>query len=184
MGESFKYCLLFLCIICYSFRRVDADSSCGCDKLDRGSSISTSSSYESSCSAAKDLPKSHLYSKMALIKGGVFEIGTDSPIFTADGEAPARKVHLDDYYIDLYETSNEEFNKFVESTSYVTEAEKFGSSFVFDGILSEEVKAEVSQVVAGAPWWMNIPNTTWRHPEGPNSSLLGAHCILCISYTL
>jgi len=110
---------------------------------------------------------------MALIKGGVFEIGTDEPVFVADGETPARPVELDDFYIDLYEVSNQDFKTFVELTGYVTEAEKFGNSFVFETILDDETKAEVTQVVAAAPWWANIPNATWDKPEGPKSSLTG-----------
>lgn len=39
---------------------------------------------------------------MELIDGGEYEIGTDEPVFEADGEAPARLVLLDDFYLDKY----------------------------------------------------------------------------------
>ncbi len=159
--------ILLFTSLCYG-------SDCGCGKLNRESSGSASNllSDDESCPANK--PRSDGgHSNMALIKGGVFEIGTDEPVFVADGETPARPVELDDFYIDLYEVSNQDFKTFVELTGYVTEAEKFGNSFVFETILDDETKAEVTQVVAAAPWWANIPNATWDKPEGPKSSLTG-----------
>lgn len=172
MRKPLKCYLISLSIMCNFY---GGQSDCGCNNLDRGSSsvISPTSADEDSCPVLKSGSRDGRYSKMAFIKGGIYEVGTDSPVFVADGESPAREVQLEDYYMDQYETSNEEFEKFVNSTSYVTEAEKFGNSFVFEEILSEEVKAGVTQVVASAPWWMNIPNATWRHPEGPNSSIAG-----------
>lgn len=110
---------------------------------------------------------------MVLVNGGTYQIGTDEPVFVADGESPARLVHLDSYYIDAQEVSNQAFHDFIKLSNYVTEAEKFGSSFVFEGILSEKVKSEISQVVAAAPWWMPVPNASWQYPEGPSSSIKG-----------
>ena len=65
-------------------------------------------------------------------------MGTDTPIFVADGEAPARRVQVNDFYMDIHEVSNDEFAKFVKDTNFVTEAEKFGDSFACDYYLSEE----------------------------------------------
>ncbi|KAG7201484.1 hypothetical protein KM043_004243 [Ampulex compressa] len=108
---------------------------------------------------------------MAKVNGGKFSIGTNSPVFTADGEGPRREVFLDSFYIDKWEVSNEDFAVFVESTDYKTEAEVFGDTFVFEGLLSEDVKANIEQAVAQAPWWLPVKNATWRHPEGPDSNI-------------
>ncbi len=132
---------------------------------------------ETSC-FAKDANNNN--NEMVLIKGGQYEIGTDEPVFVADGEAPARQVYLDDYYIDVHEVSNQEFANFVESTSYVTEAERFGSSFVFEGILDDETKSEIPKVVAAAPWWMPVVNASWKFPEGPTSSISGLTFIIFV----
>jgi formylglycine-generating enzyme required for sulfatase activity len=53
---------------------------------------------------------------MALIGGGTFTMGTDIPIFTNDGEAPARRVSLSSFYMDVHEVSNAEFARFVSET--------------------------------------------------------------------
>jgi hypothetical protein len=39
--------------------------------------------------------------------------------------------------------------RFVEATGYVTEAEKFGNSFVVEQFLSEEVSKPITNAVAG-----------------------------------
>ncbi|XP_068763320.1 formylglycine-generating enzyme isoform X2 [Struthio camelus] len=83
--------------------------------------------------------------RMVTVPGGVFTMGTDEPEIQQDGEWPARRVHVSSFYMDQYEVSNEDFEMFVNSTGYVTEAEKFGDSFVFEGMLSEEVKAGIHQ---------------------------------------
>jgi sulfatase modifying factor 1 len=110
---------------------------------------------------------------MVLVKGGIYEIGTDEPVFIADGESPARSVYLDDYFIDKHEVSNQDFAEFVKISNFVTDAEKFGSSFVFEGILSDETKSKISKVVASAPWWMPVTNASWKFPEGLTSSISG-----------
>ncbi|NXD05975.1 SUMF1 enzyme, partial [Nothocercus nigrocapillus] len=115
---------------------------------------------------------------MVTVPGGVFTMGTDEPEIPQDGEGPARRVHVNTFYMDQYEVSNEDFEIFVNSTGYVTEAEKFGDSFVFEGMLSEEVKAEIHQAVAAAPWWLPVKGANWRHPEGPDSNILKRKCFL------
>ncbi|XP_050813481.1 formylglycine-generating enzyme isoform X2 [Gopherus flavomarginatus] len=111
------------------------------------------------------------HSQMALIPTGMFTMGTDEPEIQQDGEWPARKVHVSQFYMDRYEVSNVEFEEFVNATGYVTEAEKFGDSFVFEGMLSEQVKNEIQQAVAAAPWWMPVKGANWRQPEGPDSDI-------------
>jgi len=59
--------------------------------------------------------------QMVNIPAGTFMMGTDNPVFIADGEGPARKVTLDEFYLDKYEVSNAEFEIFVKSKGYKTE---------------------------------------------------------------
>ncbi|KAA0186468.1 hypothetical protein HAZT_HAZT007614 [Hyalella azteca] len=101
-------------------------------------------------------------------------MGTDSPIFIADGEGPARLIEVKPFYLDKYEVSNAKFAKFVKETNYVTEAEKFGDSFVMELELTHAVKSTITQAVAAAPWWLPVKGTDWRHPTGPDSSLKDA----------
>ncbi|XP_004692308.2 PREDICTED: sulfatase-modifying factor 1 isoform X6 [Condylura cristata] len=121
---------------------------------------------------------------MVPIPAGVFTMGTDEPQVRQDGEAPARRVTLDAFYMDAYEVSNADFEKFVNATGYLTEAERFGDSFVFEGMLSERVKAGIQQAVAAAPWWLPVKGANWRHPEGPDSTVLHRpdHPVLHVSW--
>ncbi|XP_069793028.1 formylglycine-generating enzyme isoform X7 [Narcine bancroftii] len=51
------------------------------------------------------------------------------------------------------------------------QAETFGDSFVFEGLLSDKVKNSITQAVAAAPWWLPVKNASWNHPEGPDSNI-------------
>lgn len=109
--------------------------------------------------------------QMVFVRGGEFEMGTDKPVFVADGENPARPVRVNDFYIDVHEVSNAEFERFVNATGHKTEAETFGDSFVLDSAISEETKKGITQAVAAAPWWLPVKGADWRHPEGPDSHI-------------
>ena len=70
--------------------------------------------------------------QMSFIAGGTFLMGTNKPIFKADGEGPERKVEISSFYMDVHEVSNADFEVFVKSTGYVTEVKiKFNKSFSF-----------------------------------------------------
>lgn len=108
--------------------------------------------------------------KMKLISGGTFDMGSDSPDgFPADGEGPVRKVAVDDFYIAPHAVTNTEFARFVEHTGYVTEAERFGWSYVFHLFASEA--ATTGGAPQGAPWWLAINGACWSKPEGPDSTI-------------
>jgi len=137
---------------------------CGKDNTEQSCSI-TSKNHEE-CSNKKQ----ERFHDMVYIENGKYVMGTDNPVFVADGESPARPVELDGYYIDIHEVSNAKFASFVQATKYVTEAEKFRSSFVFEGIVSNDLKAKIAQAVAAAPWWLPV-EAAWNHPEGPDTSI-------------
>lgn len=100
-------------------------------------------------------------------------MGSEAPgHFPADGEGPVRKVSLDAFYLDLFPVTNQQFAEFAKATGYVTDAERFGSSFVFEGhIPAERRKSLVEGTVAAAPWWCKVPGASWRRPEGPDTSV-------------
>ena len=100
-------------------------------------------------------------------------MGTEAPMgFAADGEGPVRKVTIESFYIDRFPVTNWQFGEFVERTGYLTEAERFGWSFVFQGHLGpEQHRALVEDTVAAAPWWCKVRRANWRHPEGPESTI-------------
>lgn len=163
--------------------------SCGCGTPQRAGAHGNSAaaqrySREANAQGLTSGPRSLALTKMVPIPAGVFTMGTDDPQIKQDGEAPARRVTVDAFYMDAYEVSNADFEKFVNSTGYLTEAEKFGDSFVFEGMLSEPVKAQIHQAVAAAPWWLPVKGADWRHPEGPDSTILhrSNHPVLHVSW--
>ena len=109
---------------------------------------------------------------MIKLPGGKFLMGTDDKEgFSADGEGPVREISLDPFYIDATTVTNFQFSEFINATGYVTEAERYGWSFVFYGLLSEEVKKSDYQVAAQTPWWCAIADAKWDAPEGKNSDI-------------
>lgn len=106
---------------------------CGCSKSRQhsGSKSSSSEGVQADDAKQKYHPQSNIQSpykrtnKMVPIPGGKFTMGTDKPVFQADGEGPARKVKVDAFYLDKYEVSNAEFELFVNQTGYKTEVTRF-----------------------------------------------------------
>jgi formylglycine-generating enzyme required for sulfatase activity len=106
---------------------------------------------------------------MLQIAGATFLMGTDdrdgSP---QDGEGPVRPVELEPFRIDAHAVTNARFAEFVEATGHQTDAERYGWSFVFGGLLPDEFPD--TRGAAQAPWWRQVFGADWRHPEGPQSS--------------
>jgi len=101
---------------------------------------------------------------MVFIRGGKFLMGTD------DGfpyEAPAHEVTVESFWMDAHEVTAAEFARFVTATAYVTEAEKFGWSGVFDLETRE---------------WKRVDGATWQHPHGPRSAANNDEPVMQVSY--
>lgn len=113
-----------------------------------------------------------MHDHLVTLPGGVFDMGTDTPDgFPADGEGSVRQVELKSFQISPYAVTNAEFKAFVEDTGYVTEAERFGWSFVFHLLASEETRQQVASVPQEVPWWLVVEGAYWAAPEGPDSSV-------------
>ena len=82
-----------------------------------------------------------------------------------------REITLNAFYIDATTVTNAQFSEFVKANNYITEAERFGWSFVFYLLLSEEDRKRDHQVAASAPWWYAVHGATWKTPEGENSGI-------------
>jgi formylglycine-generating enzyme required for sulfatase activity len=107
---------------------------------------------------------------MVLLPGGTFLMGTEEDGgYPEDGEGPVREVELGSFWISATAVSNSEFEEFVRHAGYVTDAERFGWSFVFAGLLPDDF--EPTRGAAVAPWWRQVFSASWRHPEGPGSNV-------------
>lgn len=114
----------------------------------------------------------HHYEDMVTLPGGEFVMGTDGKEMNpSDGEGPTRRVSVQSFAIDIYAVTNKRFKEFVSETGYVTDAEKYGWTFVFHLLPNETVKQQVQSVVKGTPWWLVIMGACWKHPEGPGSTI-------------
>lgn len=136
---------------------------------------------------------------MVWIPAGQFWMGSEDPAF---GDArPVHQVTLDGFWMDRTEVTNAQFRAFVEATGYVTTAEKppdleeimrqvppgtpppskenlVPGSLVFRPTTRPVNLNDVSQ------WWHWTPGASWRHPEGPGSSLEGRehHPVVQVSW--
>ena len=107
---------------------------------------------------------------MVSLDGGDFRMGSaDRWAYPGDGEGPVRRVRVDPFEIAPHAVSNAEFAAFAEATGHVSEAERFGWSFVFGGLLPDDFP--LTRGVASAPWWRQVEGADWRHPEGPQSDI-------------
>ena len=114
----------------------------------------------------------HDLATMVLIPAGEFVMGCDEDEgYLGDGESPSRWVELDAFRMDTTAVTNAQFARFVDDSAYVTEAERFGWSYVFAGFLPQDFPQTAS--VDGAEWWRQVEGAYWRQPEGPHARLDG-----------
>jgi formylglycine-generating enzyme len=107
---------------------------------------------------------------MVRLDGGTFLMGSEDELaYPDDGEGPVRPVAIRPFWIDVHAVSNDRFEAFVAATGHVTEAERYGWSFVFGGLLPDDFP--LTRAVAAAPWWRQVEGADWSHPEGPQSSV-------------
>ncbi|ULR54850.1 formylglycine-generating enzyme family protein [Streptomyces deccanensis] len=108
--------------------------------------------------------------RLLALPGGTFLMGSEDEVgYPEDGEGPVREVEVSPFRIAATTVTNERFAAFVDATGYVTESERFDFSFVFEGFLTDELRA-VSPRVPGTPWWRGVRGADWRRPAGPGSS--------------
>ena len=127
-----------------------------------------------------------VHERLRSLSGGVFRMGTDSTEgFREDGEGPMRSVTVAPFCIDPYTISNHDFAAFVDATGHVTEAERFGWSYVFHLFVSKlaRKRGEVREL-PGLRWWLGVERACWRRPEGRGSDTKGRedHPVVHVSH--
>jgi len=107
----------------------------------------------------------------AIAPGMVYFAGGRTRIGSDDGEPVERPVFSADvapFLLDVHPVTVAEFGRFVETTGYVTQSERFGSSAVFD-------------VKTGT--WGLVDGANWRQPLGPAApSPPGDHPVTQVSW--
>ena len=99
------------------------------------------------------------------IAAGPAQIGSETAYRE---EAPVRTVTLKGFDIDATEVTNSQFAAFVTATNYVTDAEKIQAGFNVPGGAVFK-----SPTATNPSWWQFVEGASWRHPEGPGSSVEG-----------
>ncbi len=109
-------------------------------------------------------------------------------------ELPLHDVKLSGFWIDRTDVTNEEFERFVSATGYVTTSEKPASIAETPGLPPEAIGKTGAwcfhQLKPGAPqqgphdWLEWREGANWRHPEGPGSEIKGRekHPVVEVSY--
>jgi formylglycine-generating enzyme required for sulfatase activity len=117
---------------------------------------------------------------MVHIPAGTFWMGCDE--VSLIDVRPFHEVHIDSFWMDATEVTNEQYAKFVDATGYITVAQRKPDAKDFPGAPAENLVA--GSLVFVAPkhsvslsshyqWWKYVPGADWKHPEGPDSSLTG-----------
>lgn len=126
---------------------------------------------------------------MVWVPAGEFSMGGINPVGMPDGghipmldARPVHRVKVKGFWMDVTEVTNEQFAAFVKATGYVTVAEQKPTKEEFPGA-PEENLVPGSVVFTPTPgqvpldnyyqWWRYEPGASWRHPEGPGSSIEG-----------
>jgi formylglycine-generating enzyme len=128
-------------------------------------------------------------SGMVWIPGGKFTMGSnDADAYPA--EKPAVQVEVKGFWMDEHEVTNGEYAKFVEATGYLTLAERKpewddlkkqlppGTPKPDDLILVPGSMVFIPPPYAVPTndislWWQWVNGASWKHPEGPGSSIEG-----------
>lgn len=131
------------------------------------------------------------FSKDGMVKvvGGSFMMGGDNDQAVED-EYPKHKVAVNEFYMDKYEVTNEQFRKFVEATHYKTVAERAPDWNELKKQLPPGTEKPPPETLVAASlvftppknavglndyssWWSWVPGADWRHPSGPRSNIKG-----------
>ena len=107
---------------------------------------------------------------LVTVPAGRYRMGDESDwSYAGDGEGPVHDVALPEFQIDRFAVTNQRFAQFVDDTGWRTDAERFGWSFVFGGLLPDDFPP--TRGVAGTPWWRQVMEADWLHPEGAHSDI-------------
>lgn len=126
---------------------------------------------------------------MVFLPGGEFTMGSDAE-YSFPNEKPAHRVTVAPFFLDAKPVTNAEFARFVEATGYRTVAERPVDWEVLRKQAPpgtprppEEMLAPGSLVFRATDgpvdlrdmsrWWVWTPGASWRHPEGPGSTIEG-----------
>ena len=109
---------------------------------------------------------------LRIVPAQTYQMGSAEELgFYSDSESPAVEMSVDTFYMSKTTVTNVMFKRFVDETGFITEAERIGTSFVFRGLMTEELLKQNNLDYTGMQWWLDIEDASWRKPEGKGSSI-------------
>jgi formylglycine-generating enzyme len=115
---------------------------------------------------------------MVWVPGGEFWMGCED--CGMPDALPAHLVSVDGFWMDRTPVTNAAFAAFVNATHYVTVAERRPDPKDFPGVPQEKLVPGSTLFTPPrdpvplddySQWWRYVPGATWRHPDGPRSTL-------------
>jgi formylglycine-generating enzyme required for sulfatase activity len=138
---------------------------------------------------------------MVWIPGGEFTMGTNAKEEARLDQKPAHQVKVDGFWMDITPVTNQQFKEFIDATGYITTAEKAPTleeimSQVPPGTRPPPKELLVAASLVFKPttgpvslksnrlWWEWKPGASWKHPLGPDSSIVGKedHPVVHVSW--
>jgi formylglycine-generating enzyme required for sulfatase activity len=124
------------------------------------------------------------------VPGGGFLMGSED--FYPE-ERPVHRVEVDGFWMDAHPVTNAEFRRFVKASGYVTIAERppdpadypdADPGLLVPGALVFQPSSGPVDLRDWRTWWAWVPQASWRHPEGPGSTLHGRerHPVVQVAY--
>lgn len=110
---------------------------------------------------------------MMWVPGSAFLMGSNEG---APDERPVHEVTVAGFWMDKTEVTNEQFERFVQATGYVTSAEKGERR---GGLVWQGASPSPGGGTNGA--WMFVENADWRHPLGKGASV-GTEPVVQVSW--
>jgi formylglycine-generating enzyme required for sulfatase activity len=128
---------------------------------------------------------------MVWVPGGTFYMGCEN--CGMPDALPSHLVTVAGFWMDATPVTNAEFERFVAATKYVTVAERPLRPADFPGVPADKLvpgsavfRPTATPVALDNPlqWWVYTPGASWRHPEGPATSIKGRadHPVVHIAY--
>ena len=108
-------------------------------------------------------------------------------------EQPIQTTRLQGFWMDRTEVTNAQFAAFVAATGYITVAERPVDTRTHPGLPPD---MQLAGAVVFVPptdlslggdvrrWWQYRPGASWRHPGGPDTTLLGKDAFPVVAVTI
>jgi formylglycine-generating enzyme len=122
----------------------------------------------------------HAPAGMVWVPGGTFWMGCEQ--CGMPDALPVQIVAVDGFWMDRTPVTNAEFSAFIRATGYVTVAERpldprnhpgVPRDLLVPGSAVFVPTGEAVPLDNPLRWWRYTPGASWRHPQGPRSSIRG-----------